>query len=153
MKHFLASEKILIEEVMQAAEKMGGLTRGLAIGGLIKLIRTQLGMSQKILAKRAGVPQSTIARIEKGARDPNLLSLRKVLSAMSCDLLLVPMLQAPIDTIRRRQAKKMAEKRIGYLKGTMSLEEQRPDSRMINELLAQEENRLLHKSTTELWEE
>ena len=153
MKSYSASEKLLIEEVMQAAYKTRVAVRGLAIGALIKSIRLQLGMSQKALAKRARVPQSTISRIEQEQRDANLSTLNKILGAISCDLVIVPLLQDSIDAIRRKQARKKAEKQVSYLKGTMNLEDQQPDSMFISELIKQEEERLLQGSNSKLWEE
>ena len=153
MKSFSPSEKLLIEEIMQAAQKTRVAVRGLTIGALIKSIRVQLGMSQKALAKRAGVPQSTISRIEQEERDANLSTLNKILGAISCDLVIVPLLQDSIDAIRRKQARKMAEKQVRYLKGTMNLEDQQPDSRFIAELIKQEEERLLQGPNSKLWDE
>jgi transcriptional regulator with XRE-family HTH domain len=153
MKSFSPSEKLLIEEIMQAAQKTRVAVRGLTIGALIKSIRVQLGMSQKALAKRAGVPQSTISRIEQEERDANLSTLNKILGAISCDLVIVPLLQDSVDAIRRKQARKMAEKQVCYLKGTMNLEDQQPDSRFIAELIKQEEERLLQGPNSKLWDE
>jgi transcriptional regulator with XRE-family HTH domain len=109
MRRFISSEKLLIEEVTQVAEKTKKIARGLSIGALIRMIRIQLGMSQKVLAKQACIPQSTISRIEKGAKDANLSTLNKILEALSCDLVMVPMLRKPIDVIRRKQARKLAD--------------------------------------------
>ena len=153
MKPFSPSEKLLIEEIMQAAQKTRIAVRGLTIGALIKSIRVQLGMSQKALAKRAGVPQSTISRIEQEERDANLSTLNKILGAISCDLVIVPLLQDSVDAIRRKQARKMAEKQVRYLKGTMNLEDQQPDSRFIAELIKQEEERLMQGPNSKLWDE
>lgn len=153
MKSFSSSEKLLIEEIMQAAQKTRVAVRGLTIGALIKSIRVQLGMSQKALAKRAGIPQSTISRIEQEERDANLSTLNKILGAISCDLVIVPLLQDSVDAIRRKQARKMAEKQVRYLKGTMNLEDQQPDSRFIAELIKQEEERLLQGPNSKLWDE
>jgi transcriptional regulator with XRE-family HTH domain len=110
-------------------------------------------MSQRILAKRAGVPQSTVSRIEQGQRDVTLSTLQKILGAVSCDLVIAPLLQDSIDSIRRKQAKKVAEKQVMYLQGTMNLEDQQPDSRFIEELLKQEVERLLQGPSAKLWEE
>lgn len=153
MKPYSPSERLLIEEVMQASQKIKTAVRGLTIGALIKSIRLQLGMSQKVLAKRAGVPQSTVSRIEQEERDANLSTLNKILGAISCDLVIVPLLQNSLDAIRRRQARKMAEKQVHYLKGTMNLEDQQPDSRFIAELIKQEEERLLQGPNFKLWDE
>jgi transcriptional regulator with XRE-family HTH domain len=153
MKPPSPSERLLIEEVMLAARKMRIVVRGLAIGALIKSIRIQLGMFQGELAKRAGIPQSTVSRIEQGQRDTSLSTLHKILGALSCDLVIAPLLQDSIDAIRRKQARKIAEKQVRYLKGTMNLEDQQPDSRFIEELLKQEEERLLKDPNVNLWKE
>ena len=153
MKTYSASERLLLEEVMQASREIMTVTRGLSIGALIKFIRMQLGMSQKILAKRAGIPQSTVSRIEQGQRDTSLSTLKKVLGAVSCDLIVVPLLYDTIETIRYKQARKIAQKHLRYLKGTMNLENQQPDSRFISELIKQEETRLLQGPNAKLWEE
>jgi transcriptional regulator with XRE-family HTH domain len=147
------SEMILIEEVSLASQKVSAAIRGLPIGALIRSIRLQLGLSQKILAKRAGIPQPMVSRIERGPGDMNLSTIYKILGAMSCDLVIAPLLQDSIERIRRKQARKMAEKNVRYLKGTMNLEDQQPDSRFIEELLRQEEERLLQGSNDKLWAE
>ena len=121
MGSFSVSEKLLIEEISNAAQKIKTLTRGLSIGAMIKLIRTQLGMSQKILAKRARVPQSTISRIEKGQIEPSLSTIQKVLQAISCDYIISPILKEPVDTMRKKQARKIADKlKLPNFTGTMS---------------------------------
>lgn len=152
MKSRSLSENLLIEEIMQASKNMKEALRGLPIGTLIRSIRNQLGISQSALAKRAGVPQSTVSRIETGEKDMNVSTLHKVLDAISCDLVIAPLSQGSIDDIRRRQARKMAEKQVRYLQGTMNLEDQQPDSRFFEELLKQEEEQLLKGPNAKLWE-
>ena len=48
----------------------------------IKILRKKAGLTQKELAKRAGVSQSLIARIEAGTVDPRLYTLRRILKAI-----------------------------------------------------------------------
>lgn len=153
MKQPSPSEKLFIDEVMFAAHKLQTALKGLSIGTLIRSIRIQLGMSQNALAKRAGVPQSTVSRIEQSKSDLTKSTLKKILAALSCDLVIAPLLQNSIDCLRRNQARKVAEKQISYLKGTMNMEEQQPDSRFIEELLKQEEERLLQGPNAKLWAE
>lgn len=153
MKSNSPAEKLLIEEVTQASQKLRNAIRGLSIGALIKSIRVQLGMPQQAVAKRAGVPQSTVSRVEQGERDVSLSTLQKILSALSCDLVMAPLLQDSVERVRRKQARKMAEKQVQYLKGTMNLEDQQPDFRFIEELMKQEEERLLQGPNAKLWEE
>ncbi len=153
MKSYSPSEKLLVEEIMHALQKVKIVVRNLSIGALISSIRIQLGMSQKALAKRAGIPQSTVSRVEQGQRGTSLSTLNKVLEAISCDLVIAPLLHDSVDAIRRKQARKVAEKQVRYLKGTMNLEDQQPDSRFIDELIKQEEKRLLQGPNAKLWEE
>jgi len=153
MKPYSPSEKLFIEEVIHAAQKMRTAVRGLTVGALIKSIRSQLGMSQVALAKRAGIPQSTVSRIEQGPREVRLTTLRKVLEAISCDLVIAPLPRGSIDSIRQKQARKIAEKQVGYLKGTMNLEDQQPDPRFLDELLRHEEECLLQGPNAKLWTE
>jgi predicted DNA-binding mobile mystery protein A len=152
---YFTSDKLFSEEVMlQAAKKMKMAMKGrLSIGAWIRTTRKYLGMSQSILAKRARVPQSTISRVENGEIHVNISTLQKILQALSCDLLIVPQLHEPIDVIRRKQARKIAEKHMRYLKGTMSLEQQQLGARFIEELMKQEEERLLQEKNSKLWEE
>jgi|SaaInlLV_10m_DNA_2_1039722.scaffolds.fasta_scaffold00107_6 transcriptional regulator with XRE-family HTH domain len=151
MKKTSKSEKILIEEISEFAKKLQRLTRGLTIGELIKLIRIQLGMSQDALSKRASVPQSTVSRVEGSEKTPTLATLAKILDALSCDLVIAPSLKDPIDIVRSKQAKKKANEKISYLRGTMNLENQEPDKKLIRELIKEEEGKLLHGSSSKLW--
>lgn len=60
---------------------------------LIRMIRSGLRMTQAQLAKRAGMPQSHLAKIETGKVDVQLSTLRRIFRAMSCELVLVPKFQ------------------------------------------------------------
>ncbi len=44
----------------------------------LKLVRIRTGMSQRDLAAAAGVPQSTVARIESGAMQPTHALLQRI---------------------------------------------------------------------------
>ncbi len=48
---------------------------------LLKLTRIEKGLSQRALATAAGVPHSTVARIESGAMQPTLPLLYRLLAA------------------------------------------------------------------------
>ena len=49
----------------------------------VKKIRKKLGMTQTDLAKRAGVSQSLVAKIESGKIDPTYTKAKKIFSALS----------------------------------------------------------------------
>ena len=147
------TELILLQEIERKVESAKGTTRGLSIGSLIRMVRVQIGMSQLALAKRAGVPQPTISRLERGGSDIQISTLEKVLNGLACELFIAPLLQESIDITRKKQARKKAKERVNYTLGTMHLEEQAPDPAFVEALLQEEENRLLNGPNKDLWNE
>ncbi len=128
------SEKIFLKGVFRLGKALQKKQRGLSIGQLTPLIRNQLQMSQRALAKRAKIQQPTIARIESELLDPKISTLKKMMEAMNCDLLITIVPRDELENIRKKQAHRKAERKISYLHGTMSLEKQEPDWELLNEL-------------------
>ena len=58
----------------------------MAAWALVREARAQAGLSQRALARRAGVAQSEIARIEGGRQDPSFNRLERLLRAAGYDL-------------------------------------------------------------------
>lgn len=56
------------------------------VGARLQTIRKLKGLSQRELAKRAGVTNSTISMIEKNSVSPSISSLKKVLSGIPMSL-------------------------------------------------------------------
>ncbi|NSZ02076.1 helix-turn-helix domain-containing protein [Agrobacterium tumefaciens] len=54
----------------------------LAVGARLKAVREQAGLSQRELAKRAGVTNSTVSLIEADSHAPSLASLHRILNAI-----------------------------------------------------------------------
>jgi transcriptional regulator with XRE-family HTH domain len=75
-------------------------------GVLLKNARTRAGLTQRSLAARAGVPQSTVGRIETGAIEPRIDTLLRLLHASGHDLELGRRLGEGVDRgqIRERLA-------------------------------------------------
>ena len=60
-------------------------SEGLA-ANLLKLARAKTGVSQVQMAALAGVPRSTVERIEAGTRQPSLPTLSRLLAAVDLDM-------------------------------------------------------------------
>lgn len=58
----------------------------LQIGTRLQIVREQNGLSQRELAKKAGVTAATISLIEQEAHAPSLASLHKILCAISLEM-------------------------------------------------------------------
>jgi len=66
-------------------------------GTILRQARRRADLTQRDLAERAGLPQSTIGRIEAGAIDPRATTLRRLLRACGSDLEPAPRLGEGID--------------------------------------------------------
>src|SRR5687767_3894039 len=62
----------------------------LETGPFVRALRVKYRMSQRQLGNRCGLPQQHIARIESGAVDPSVGTLRRIVAAMGCELHLAP---------------------------------------------------------------
>lgn len=153
MKKPKKSEKLLLKGITNSATVLRQQQKGLKVGQLIALIRSQLRMSQRMLSRRARVPQSTISKIESGNLEPNISTLNNVLDAMHCDLLISVIPREELEEVRRKQAVKRAKDKIRYLRGTMSLEKQEPSEDLLLELVEEETNRLLESPGSKLWDD
>jgi transcriptional regulator with XRE-family HTH domain len=57
-----------------------------AAAALVRLARSRAGLTQRQLAERAGVPQSVVARIESGARQPTVPTLERILAGAGVEV-------------------------------------------------------------------
>ncbi len=71
----------------------------------LKEARENKGLSQRALSEKAGVPQSHISKIEKGAVDLRLSSLMALARVLDLELALVPRTAVPaVQSIVRSSA-------------------------------------------------
>ena len=153
MKKSKKSEKLLLDDIFHLGKALLKQQRDQKIGPLIALVRNQLHMPQDVIAERSGVPQATISRIESGRLNPTIATLEKIISALECDLIISAVPKEDLMTIRKKQAYKKARKKINYLHGTMSLEKQSPNSKLLNELIEEEVKDLLNSRSSKLWDD
>jgi len=94
--------------------------------GWLKLLREALGMSTAQLAKRVGIDQSRISRIENAEIDGDLKlsSLKKVAEGLNMKFVYGFIPNDSLENIVVQQAKKIAKKRMERVNKTMRLEEQ-----------------------------
>lgn len=66
-------------------------------GRMLRDARARAGLTQRQLAAKAGIPQETIARIERGRSDPRVTTLDRLLEACEFGLEVLPRLGIGID--------------------------------------------------------
>lgn len=119
----------------------------------IKILRRGLGMTQAQLAKRAGLVQSHLARIELGHVDLQISTLQRVFRALYCDSLVLPKFKIRPEEIVAGRVAETARKRVARVAGSMALEKQLPDDSMIRKLIRAEEERIKEKRSSEIWDD
>jgi transcriptional regulator with XRE-family HTH domain len=61
---------------------MSGMSRSVTIGERLRYVRTQHAMSQRELAHRVGIANSTISLIESNSTNPSLAALKRILDGI-----------------------------------------------------------------------
>lgn len=79
---------------------------------LLRTARREAGLTQRALARAAGVPQPTVARIESGAVEPRVGTLERLLARCGRSLSTVPRTGSGVDRtlIRARLRLTVAER-------------------------------------------
>lgn len=80
------SESISVRASVSAKARARAEANDLAIGVRLRTVREAAGLSQRELAKRAGVTNSTISLIEQESHAPSLASLHRILTALPISL-------------------------------------------------------------------
>lgn len=151
MNPMTVMEKLLLDTLFQVADFYQSRLQKISIKSMITLLRKRLRMSQRVLAKRAKIPQATLSRIESGKTKPNVTTLEKIFKALFCDIALIALPACDFDQIVRQQIHLVAKKRVQYLKGTMALELQQPKDEVIQELILREEGELGANKHFDIW--
>jgi len=148
----LDSEKHLIDKILYFSSQLPKELIDLEPHVLIKLMRKRLRLTQKQLAMKAKIPQSYIAKIESGNVKPTFSKLKNIFHVLQCHTIFILFPIINPEEILKNQAYKAAKKNVSYILGTMSLEKQKPDSKTIEQMVKEEQQRLLKSKTSKIWD-
>lgn len=123
--------------------------------GWIKAIREALGLTTAQLARRLGVSQTRVSRMEHGEMENTLTlkSLRQAAEAMNCTLVYALVPNEPLEQMVHKRAGVIADRRLARTHHTMKLENQalaHPDLEAERARLVRE---LIEGNPRQLWEE
>lgn len=123
--------------------------------GWINLIRNALGMTTYQLAKRLGVNQSRVIKMESSARDHTITlnSLSRAAEAMNCRLIFILAPKTSLEDTIEKQVEHVAKKKVEYVAHSMKLENQGVDDKEIKEEIDELKEQLLHGPEKHLWDE
>jgi predicted DNA-binding mobile mystery protein A len=151
------NRKKLIREQLEVSLKRFGSLRSANTPpkGWIRAIRTALGMTARQLAGRLGVAQQSVARIEKDelTGSVTIRTMQRVAECLDCDFVFGFVPRSSLEATLRRQAHKLAAKRLSQASQTMTLENQALSSRENEKALSDMVDELVDTLPSCLWNE
>ncbi len=123
--------------------------------GWMRAIREGLGMSTAQLARRMGVSQAEVVRMEKReARGAVTLStLERAAAALGCRLVYALVPEVPLEEMVEKRARQAARRLLGRVVQTMALEDQQTDRHALNDQLEELAKELREKARPEVWQD
>lgn len=130
------------------------IAQELSVGKQVRLIREALGMTQAQLAKRCGVRQNMIARIEGDLTiDLRLSTVQKLAKGLGCRLVCRCVPDEEIEKVLDRKSLEAARKLVSISKATAGLEKQMPEDRYIEHQVRDLQMKIREKRPSSLWKE
>ena len=123
--------------------------------GWIRAIRDALGMTAKQLARRLGVTQQSVARIEKDELTGavTIKTMRRIAERLECSFVYGFVPHTSLDDTLRKQAGTVASRQLEQANQTMSLEAQSLTSEENRQILAEMVENLMETLPSNLWDE
>ncbi|MBX9586838.1 MAG: mobile mystery protein A [Gammaproteobacteria bacterium] len=146
-------------ERKQLSEKLIKMSKAInmprPIKGWIKAIRTALEMTSTQLAKRLGVDQSQVIKLEQAEASDTitLKSLRKVANALDCEFVYALVPRTSLEVKFEQQIDLVAKRRFSSLQHNMELEKQGLSEKSQKRQLKELRNIMLKNPPKKLWEE
>ena len=97
---------------MACSNKAPGGLEHITCHSMVRMVRNRLGMTQEQLARRVGLPQSHIAKIESGQVDIQISTMKRIFKALQCAPIMLPRPIKEIDALVRDRALEAAEKNV-----------------------------------------
>jgi predicted DNA-binding mobile mystery protein A len=123
--------------------------------GWVRAIRDALGMSARQLAKRMGVKQQRIVRIEQDEKQGRVTvnTLRNVAEAMECEFVYGFVPRQSLEQTVRNQARRVAVKRMQRSNQLMRLEAQELSDAEKEQVLNELVEEIVDTMSRSLWDE
>jgi len=123
--------------------------------GWVRAIRDALGMTARQLAKRLGVAQQSVARIERDelTGSVTIKTLRRVAEALDCTFVCGFVPRSTLEATLRHRAQQFSAARLAQASHTMALENQALGTKENEKVLSELVDELIDKSPSSLWDE
>ena len=142
-----------LEKRLAVLRDLSGLT--MPSQGWVKTIREALGLSTSQLAKKVGIDQSRISRLENSEKtgELKLSSLQKIADGLNMKFIYGFVSEETLEDIVRNQARRIALKRLETLDSTMRLEQQALSDENKKKALDDMMEKILINPPKDFWEQ
>lgn len=144
--------KLKLQHVSESIAKKELFTVAV-LGQRIKSAREAIGMSQAQLAKRIGVTQQAITKIENRADSSSAITLEKTLSALGIELLFALSSKETLEQKLYNQALKKAHALVARAHANMAMERQHPGDKKYAEQVKKLADEMAENPDYSLWED
>jgi predicted DNA-binding mobile mystery protein A len=123
------------------------------VTGWARAIRDALGMSSAVLARRLGITDSAVRKLENAESSDaiTLGALRRVAAGLDCELQYALVPKQTLDAMRTQQALQVAREQVQAVSRTMALEDQALDPDSTQAQIDEVVQSLLSKPGKGLW--
>ena len=145
--------RIQLDEALLRFEVLKAMT--VPKTGWIRAIRDALGMSGRQLARRMGVNQQRVARMERDERPGKLTikTLQAAAEAMNCVFVYGIVPKDSLEQTIRNQAMRLAKKQTARSNQLMRLENQELDEKVKDKAMKELVEEIVRTMPKSLWEE
>ncbi|WP_018233134.1 mobile mystery protein A [Thioalkalivibrio thiocyanodenitrificans] len=121
--------------------------------GWVRAIRDALGMSSAALARRLGITDSAVRKLEDAESNDaiTLATLRRLAASLDCELQYALVPKQSLDTMRTQRAMQIAREQVQSVARSMALEDQAVDPDLTEAQIKEIAQTLLSKSGKGLW--
>lgn len=121
--------------------------------GWVRAIRDALGMSSAALARRLGVTDSAVRKLEDAESSDaiTLATLRRIAAALDCELQYALVPKQSLDAMRTQRAMQIAREQVQPVARSMALEDQSVDPALTETQIEEIAQALLAKPGKGLW--
>ena len=146
--------RLRLEQTDQALAPFAPLTgHSPPIGGWLRSVRESLGRSLRVQASRLGVSMGTLQKSETAEADGRIsvAQLRKLAEGLDCEVVYALIPRRPLEEMVEAQADRLARQEVLGVAHSMSLEDQRPSDKFVEQQIAKHRDALLVGSWSRLW--
>jgi predicted DNA-binding mobile mystery protein A len=121
--------------------------------GWVRAIRDALGMSSAALARRLGITDSAVRKLEDAESNDaiTLATLRRIAASLDCELQYALVPKQSLDAMRTQRAMQIAREQVQSVARSMALEDQAVDPDLTEAQIKEIAQSLLSKSGKGLW--